>query len=85
MTWLQNAFDSVPHEWLMKKLLLEKLPEHLIRAIENSTSRCTTIEHLKGKEEVIVSNMYILWRKYFKVAASWFNYLIYRWNHYRIH
>lgn len=36
MTWLQNAFDSVPHEWLMKKLLLEKLPEHLIRAIENS-------------------------------------------------
>ena len=39
--WLtyKKAFDSVPHEWLIKSLDLAKLPEDLIRAIEHLISQ----------------------------------------------
>ena len=54
--WLnyKKAFDFVPHEWLIKSLHLAKLPEDLIRAIENLASQWYTVLHLKGEEEVIV-------------------------------
>ena len=57
--WLdyKKAFDSVPHEWLMKSLHLAKLPEDLIRATENLTSQWCTVLHLKWEEEVIVSDI----------------------------
>ena len=57
--WLdyKKAFDSVPHEWLIKSLHLAKLPEELIRAIEHLTSQWCTVLHLKGEEEVIVSDI----------------------------
>ena len=60
--WLdyKKVFDSVPHESLIKSLHLAKLPENLIRAIENLTSQWCTILHLKGEEEVIVSDIHIL-------------------------
>ena len=47
--WLdyKKAFDSVPHEWLMKSLHLAKLPEDLIRATEHLTSQWCTVLHLK--------------------------------------
>ena len=53
--WLdyKKAFDSAPHEWLIKSLRLANLPEDLIRAIENLTSQWCTVLHLKGEEEVI--------------------------------
>ena len=44
----KKAFDSVPHEWLIKSLHLVKLPEDLIRAIEHLTSQWSTVLHLKG-------------------------------------
>ena len=47
----KKAFDSVPHEWLIKSLT-----EDLIRAIENLTSQWCTVLHLKG-EEVIESDI----------------------------
>ena len=53
----KKAFDSVPHEWLIKSLHLANLPEDLIRAIENLTSKWCTVLHLKGEEEVIVSDI----------------------------
>ena len=42
--WLDDkkAFDSIPHEWLIKSLHLAKLPEDLIRAIEHLTSQWST-------------------------------------------
>ena len=57
--WLdyKKAFDSVPHEWLIKPLHLAKLPEDLIRAIENLTSQWCTVLQLKGEEEVIESDI----------------------------
>ena len=57
--WLdyKKAFDSAPHEWLIKSLHLAKLPEDLIRAIEHLTSQWSTVLHLKGEEEVIVSDI----------------------------
>ena len=57
--WLdyKKAFDSVPHEWLIKSLHLAKLPEDLIRAIENLTSQWCTVLHLKGEEEVVKSDI----------------------------
>ena len=57
--WLdyKKAFDLVPHEWLIKSLHLAKLPEDLIRATEDLTSQCSTVPHLKGEEEVIVSDI----------------------------
>ena len=57
--WLdyKKAFDSVPHEWLMKSLHLAKLPEDLIRATENLTSQWCTVLQLKGEEEVIESDI----------------------------
>ena len=59
MTWLdyKKAFDSVPYEWLINSLHLAKLPEDLIRAIEHLTSQWCTVLHLKGPEEVIVSDI----------------------------
>ena len=47
----------VPHEWLIQSLHLAKLPEDLIRAIEHLTSQWSTVLHLKGEEEVIVSDI----------------------------
>ena len=57
--WLdyKKAFDSLPHEWLIKLLHLVKLLEDLIRAIEHLTSEWRTVLHLEGKEEVIVSDI----------------------------
>ena len=57
--WLdyKKAFDSVPHEWLIKSFHLAKLREDLNRAIENLTSQWRNVLHLKGKEEVIVSDI----------------------------
>ena len=57
--WLdyKKAFDSVPHEWLIQTLYLAKLPEDLIRAIEHLTSQWSTVLHLKGEEEAIVSDI----------------------------
>ena len=57
--WLdyKKAFNSVPHEWLIKSLHLAKLPEDLIRAIEHLTSQWSTVLHLKGEEEIIVSDI----------------------------
>ena len=57
--WLdyKKAFDSVPHEWLIKSLHLAKLPEDLNRAIKNLTSQWCNVLHLKGEEEVIVSDI----------------------------
>ena len=57
--WLdyKKAFDSVPHEWLMKSLHLAKLPDDLIRATEHLTSQWCTVLHLKWEEEVIVSDI----------------------------
>ena len=53
----KKALDSVPHEWLIQSLHLPKLPEDLIRAIEHLTSQWSTVLHLKGEEEVIVSDI----------------------------
>ena len=53
----KKAFDSVPFEWLIKSLNLAKLHEDLTRAIENVTSQWCTVLHLKGEEEVIVSDI----------------------------
>ena len=57
--WLvyKKAFVSVPHEWLIKSLHVAKLPEDLIRAIEHLTSQWSTVQQLKGEEEVIVSDI----------------------------
>ena len=57
--WLdyKKAFDSVPHEWLIKSFHLAKLREDLNRAIENLTSQWRNVLHLKGEEEVIVSDI----------------------------
>ena len=55
----QNGCWSINqlHEWLIKTLHLAKLPEDLIRAIEHLTSQWSTVLHLKGEEEVIVSDI----------------------------
>ena len=42
---------------LIQSLHLAKLPEDLIRAIEHLTSQWSTVLHLKGEEEVIVSDI----------------------------
>ena len=57
--WLgyKKSFDSISHEWLIKSLHLAKLPEDLIRAIENLTSQWCTVLQLKGEEEVIKSDI----------------------------
>ena len=57
--WLdyKKAFDSVPHEWLIKSLHLAKLPEELIRVTEYLASKWCAVPHLKGEEEVIVSDI----------------------------
>ena len=57
--WLdyKKAFYSVPNQWLIKSLHLAKLPEDLIRAIENLTLKWCIVLHLKGEEEVIVSDI----------------------------
>ena len=51
------TFDFVSHEWLIKSLHLVKLPEDLTRAIKNITSQWCNVLHLKGEEEVIVSDI----------------------------
>ena len=53
----KKAFDSIPHEWVIKSLHLAKLPEDLIRAIEHLTSQWSIVLQLKGEEEVIVSDI----------------------------
>ena len=54
--WLdfKKAFYFVTHQWLIKSLHLGKLPEDLIRAIENLTSQWCTVLHLKGEDSLSV-------------------------------
>ena len=57
--WLdyRKAFDSVPHQWLIRALKLAKVPNKIINAIQNLTRIWSTNLYLQGSEEVIVSDI----------------------------
>ena len=53
--WLdyQKAFDSVPHEWLIKSLELAKIPTKIINALKELIKKWATNIHLQGNEQLI--------------------------------
>ena len=57
--WLdyRNAFDSIPHSWLLHVLKLAKLPNHLLMAIRSLTKSWYRKLNLNGKGDSIVSNV----------------------------
>ena len=57
--WLdyKNAFDSVPHKWLLYALQLAKVPAQLIETIKHLTNQWGTVLHLIGKNETIISDV----------------------------
>ena len=56
--WLdyQKAFDSVPHQWLIKALQLAKLPQVIISALEHLITKWSTNVHLQTTETTIISD-----------------------------
>ena len=52
--WLdyQKAFDSVPHEWLIKSLELAKVPTKIINALKKVIKKWATNIHLQGNEQL---------------------------------
>ena len=52
--WLdyQKAFDSVPHEWLIKSLELANIPTKVINALKELIKKWATNIHLQGNEQL---------------------------------
>ena len=53
--WLdyKKAYDSVPHDWILKSLKLIKLPDNIIGTIQQIVSLWAAKIHLKTKSENI--------------------------------
>ena len=56
--WLdyKKAFDSVPHNWMVKALELAKVPPNLISAINRLTKIWSTKVSIHGAKETITTN-----------------------------
>ena len=50
----KEAFDSVPHDWILKALQLARVPEKIIQAIKNSMKLWATKLHLKDIETEVI-------------------------------
>ena len=57
--WLdyQKAFDSVPHEWLIKASEVAKVPTRFINAIIELIKKWTTNIHLQRNEQLIETKL----------------------------
>ena len=56
--WLdyRKAFDSVPHDWIIKALQLAKVPKNLIESIKRLTKQWATILNLRGEDQSVTSD-----------------------------
>ena len=56
--WLdyRKAFDSVPHDWIIKALQLAKVPKNLVKSIKRLTKQCATILNLRGEDRSVPSD-----------------------------
>ena len=52
----KKAFDSVPHNWILKALELAKVPPNLISAINRLTKAWSTKVSLHGSKETITTD-----------------------------
>ena len=57
--WLDyaKAFDSIPHSWLFLALRLAKIPEYIIKSIENLSKHWNTIVTLSSKDNIIKTDV----------------------------
>ena len=56
--WLgyRQAFDSVPHDWIIKALQLTKVPKNLVESINRLTKQRVTILNLRGEDQSVTSD-----------------------------
>ena len=52
----QKAFDSIPHEWLVKSFELAKVPAKAINALKEQIKNWATNISLQGNEQLIETN-----------------------------
>ena len=57
--WLdyRKAFDSVPHDWVIKSLQLAKVPTIIIQAIQSLMNKWKTRVHLYGESNTIETKL----------------------------
>ena len=56
--WLdyRKAFDSVPHDWIIKALQLAKVLKNLVESIKRLTKQWATILNLRGEDQSVTSD-----------------------------
>ena len=53
----RKAFDSVPHDWVIKSLQLAKVPTIIIQAIQSLMNKWKTRVHLYGESNTIETKL----------------------------